>query len=448
MEENNQLAVITNEVSVVTKKISSIKGEITDAISDNNKSLRACISTGELLLSRTNDGMNDELDADIASFIKKGRATIKAMSDRRKRVTQVFDLVKKGFTTMEGFLDPKDEASILYKLQKKRDDYAAWKLEQQRKAEEERQRQVRIAAQREQVVADMRKLCSDVLTVVSQEKVAELNKIFADINLQNKDWQKSQIADFPSTLKLSSILHHSECASYERTPLQILVDNFLDAPYPDLTENDVKTVRNDTFLSCHADSERQFTDTITQVKTELLDRFASKIAELEEAERQAEKARRKAEEAKKLADEEARRKAEEEAKRMEEERKRREEEMRKADEEAARLKAEQLKAEAEARAQQEKLEAAKAQANTLFNEATSISTPVKAKVTQHIEIDAPEAFLDIIQLWWAIDGCTMTVEELSKKLSFMVKTCEKQANKEQNYIKNPSIRYVEDIKAK
>ena len=250
MEENNQLVVITNEVSAVTKQISSIKGEITDAISDNNKSLRACISAGELLLSRTNDGMNDELDADIASFIKKGKATIKAMSDRRKRVTQVFDLVKKGFTTMEGFLDPKDDTSILYKLQKKRDDYAAWKLEQQRKAEEERQRQARIAAQHEQVASDMRKLCSDVLTVVSQVKVAELNEFFANINLQNKDWQKSQIADFPSSLKIASLLHHSECASYERTPLQILIDNFLDRSYPDLTEEEIKTVRNDTFLSC------------------------------------------------------------------------------------------------------------------------------------------------------------------------------------------------------
>lgn len=448
MEENNQLTVITREVSAVTKEISSIKGEITDAISDNNKSLRACISTGESLLSRTSEGMNDELDADIASFIKKGRATIKAMADRRKRVTQVFDLVRKGFTTMEGFLDLKDESSILYKLQKKRDEYAAWKLEQQRKAEEERQRQARIATQREQVSADMRKLCSDILTVISQEKITELNKLFADINLQNKNWQKSQISDFPSVLKIASFLHHSECASCERTPLQILVDNFLDAPYPDLPQEEVKAVRNDTFLSCHADSERQFSDTITQVKTELLDRFASKIAELEEAEHQAEEARRKAEEAKKLADEEARRKAEAEARRMEEERLRREEEMRKADEEAARLKAEQLKAEAEARAQQEKLEAARVQAGMLFNEAPSVSKPVKAKITQHIEIDAPQAFLDIIQLWWSTDGCNMTVEELSKKLSFMVKACEKQANKEQNYINNPFIRYVEDIKAK
>ena len=84
---------------------------------------------------------------------------------------------------------------------------------------------------------------------------------------------------------------------------------------------------------------------------------------------------------------------------------------------------------------------------SLFNEA-AVQTPVKAKVSKHIEVDDPTAFLDIIQMWWAYEGSVMSVEELSKKLGFMVKTCEKKANKDDMFIKNGHIRYIEDVVAK
>lgn len=491
-EQKNQLALVNEEVSRVTKEISGIKTEITGAITDNNNSLRACLEAGEKLLAKADQEMNDETDDAIAKYIKKSRATVKAMSDRRKTVTQVFDLVKKGFTTMEGFLNPKDENGIIAKLQKKRDDYAAYKIEQQRKAEAERQRQARITAQKNEVVDDTNKVCSDILSLRQQSCVSELRDMFSKITLESKDEVKQKIEAYPDTIKIASFFKHStpdDDTPFGLPPLNITVDNFLDKKYPDLTLDEIKVGRNEAYKACHKQFEEQFKQTIDQTRQELLDTFDSKVAELQEQKRleeerlkkleeekkaaeakakAEEEARKKAEEAKRIADEkakaiaekaaaeaaakakaaaeEARKKAEEAAK-VEEEKKKHDAEVKAAEEKAAKEQAEKLKAEADKRQQEQQLQQAQRQAKTLFDQA-SISAPVKAKITKHIEIDAPDAFIDIIQLWWTHEGSKMSVDELSKKLGFMVKACEKLCNKDDISIKNEHIHYIEDIVAK
>ena len=65
---DNQLQVITKQAAEVTIKASSIKTDITTAITENNKSLQACIEAGESLLAQS-ENMTDELDAQIAAFI-------------------------------------------------------------------------------------------------------------------------------------------------------------------------------------------------------------------------------------------------------------------------------------------------------------------------------------------------------------------------------------------
>ena len=116
--ENTQIAIITKQAAEVTMNAASIKTDITTAITENNKSLKACIEAGESLLAQSST-MNDELDAKISDYIKRASATRKSMNERRKGVTQVFDLIKSGFTKMESFLDPKSDESIVYQLQKK-----------------------------------------------------------------------------------------------------------------------------------------------------------------------------------------------------------------------------------------------------------------------------------------------------------------------------------------
>ena len=145
MADNTELALVESQTNNITREIATLKYDTELAVQENRKSYEACVKAGESLLSDIEvSGMNDSLDSQAADFIKKAKLTEKAMNEKRKGVTQVFDLVRKGFTAMENLISVKNENSVVARIQKKRDEYAAYKLEQQRKAEAERQRQERI----------------------------------------------------------------------------------------------------------------------------------------------------------------------------------------------------------------------------------------------------------------------------------------------------------------
>ena len=165
---------------------------------------------------------------------------------------------------------------------------------------------------------------------------------------------------------------------------------------------------------------KSYGDSVSSARQDILDTFDSKVAELQEI--------------KKTADEN--------------ERKRKEEELKAA--EAAAEKERQAKAEEEKRKreEEERLRKAQSQSQTLFDQTPTVSAPVKVKVSHHIEVDAPNGYLAIIQMWWAHEGSNMSLEELAKKLGFMVKTCEKLKNKDDISVIDEHVLYVEDIAAK
>ena len=430
MEQNTQLAVITQQTAEITKNVASIKTDITNAATENNKSLQACLNAGDLLLSRSSE-MNDELDAEIASYIKKAKATAKAMKDRRSTVTQVFDLVKKGFTTMENFLDAKSEESIIYKLQKKRDEYAAYKLELQRKAEEERQRLARIEAAKTQLHNDVISICNQIISEKTSEALDRLSEKFRLLTLDNAEQVKKEICDVPTEIVLGKFLK-------ERQP----------SYSPEIPDEEARQIMNAAYKEVADSLAKSYGDSVVSARQDILDTFDSKIAELQE-QRRLEDERRKAEEAaKKAKDEEERRKAEELAKKAEEERKQREAELKAAEEAAERERQAKALEEQKRREEEERLRKAQSQTQSLFDQAPTVAAPVKAKVSHHIEIDETSGYLAIIQMWWTHEGSKMTLEELNKKLSFMVKTCEKVKNKEDISVIDPAVRYVEDIVAK
>lgn len=454
---DNQLQVITQQAAEVTKNVSTIRVDIVNAINDNNNSLQNCINTGESLLAQSEE-MTDELDAQIASFIKKASATKKAMTERRKGVTQVFDLVKSGFTKMEAFLDSKSEDSIVYKLQKKRDEYAAYKLELQRKAEEERKRLARIEAAKVQLHDDVISVCNQIVNEKTSESLDRLSEKFRLLTLDNAEVVKKEITEFPSTIELANLLA-------ERKP----------SVSQEVSPEDVSAIMRATFKEISTNLIQSYADSINGAKQDILDTFDSKIAELkeqkrlEEEKRKAEEEARKAEEERKRkeaelkaakdeeerkkheaelkAAEEERLKKEAEAKAAEEERKKREAELKAAEEAAEKERQAKLAEEQKAREEEERLRKAQAQTQNLFDQTQTAAAP-KVKISHHIEIDKPEGFLSIIQMWWTHEGSTMTLEELNKKLGFMVKTCEKLKNKEEVSVVDPNVRYVEDIAAK
>ena len=426
----NQIQVITKQAAEVTKNVSTIRGDIVNAINENNNSLQNCIAAGEDLLAQS-ETMTDELDAQIASFIKKASATKKAMNERRKGVTQVFDLVKSGFTKMEGFLDSKSEESVVYKLQKKRDEYAAYKLELQRKEEEERKRKARIEAEKTQLHDDVISICNQIVNEKTSEALDRLSEKFRLMTLDNAEVVKKEILEFSTEIKLGTYLA-------ERKP----------SVPQELDPEEARKIMNAAYHEVNDQLTNSYADSVSSAKQDILDTFDSKIAELQEQKRLEEErkeAERKAKEAKDAAEKKA---AEEAAKKAEEEKRKREEELKAAEKAAEEERQKKAEEEKKKREEEEKLRKANAQTQNLFDQTPSVSAPVKAKVSHHIEIDAPEGFLAIIQMWWTHEGSNMTLEELNKKLGFMIKTCEKLKNKDDVSVIDQNVRYVEDIVAK
>lgn len=436
MEEQKSIVPVEQanaEIVEMTKKIGTLKTDIQKAIDTNGTLLKRCVSAGDKLLARAeSEQMCDALDDEIATYIEGAKKAYKMMGDTRKPQTQVLDLIKKGFTTMENLVYVKNPDSVVCKLQKKRDEWAAFKLEQQRKAEEVRQRLLRIEQEKTSLANETKRVLNQILDEETQEAVSALNQKFAYITLDNKEQVKNDIETFIEELPLGTIF-------VKRQPRYS----------QELADADAKAVMNVAYKEVKDDIVKSYAQTVKQTKEDLLMKFDSKVAELEEIRRKAEEERKAAEEREKAArdeaEKEAARKAKEEAERKAKEE---EERLRKADEEAAKAQQEAMKKEAEAREAERKINAASGQAADLFNQASSIITPVKAKVSKKIEVLNMGGWQEVIAAWWTYEGAGLDMEKLETKLGFMKRAVEREVNKKDLTLESPNLRLVDDVTAK
>ena len=433
MADNTELALVESQTNSITREIATLKYDTELAVQENRKSYEACVKAGESLLSDIEvSGMNDSLDSQAADFIKKAKLTEKAMNEKRKGVTQVFDLVRKGFTAMENLISVKNENSVVAKIQKKRDEYAAYKLEQQRKAEAERQRQERIKEAKIQLKTNAINKLNSLLTEHSANAINKLNDTFSLLTLDNKDEVKRRISEFSDVIDLGG-LFVKNVPSYSS----------------EIPENEAKEIMNEAFKEVSGSLIASYKNTVCSTGDELLMKFDSKIAELTELKRIDEERKRKAQEAA-----EAARKAREAAEaakaaKAEEERKKREEEVRLADEAAKEEQQRKLAEEQEKRDAENAAQHATAQAQSLFNQTeTSSGAKTKVKVTKRLVVADTKGWLEIIQQWWTIEGSSLPADKLASKLEFMRKACEKHANKEDELIVSPYIKYEDEVTAK
>lgn len=475
MAENTELQLVQQQANNITRQIATLKSDTENAVQANRKSYEACVNAGESLLFDIGvSGMNDALDERAAEFIKKAKLTEKAMTEKRKGVTQVFDIVRKGFTMMESLISAKNTDSVVYKIQEKRNEYATYKLEQQKKAEQERLRQERIKEAKIKLKTDTIDTLNNLLTEHSSAAINSLYNTFSLLTLDNKDEVKKRITECSDVLDLGHLFVNNK-PSYSS----------------EIEENDAKDIMNGAYKEISASLLASYKQTVTTTRDELLMKFDSKIAELleikkteeerkrkeEEARKAAEEERKKQEEIQRIKDEEERKRKEAELKASEEERKRKEAELKAAEEERKRKESEAAALEAERKAkeeavrkadeaaeeeQQRKLAAeqekrdaenaaqhATAQAQSLFAQTSVDNTSKqKIKVTKRLIVTDKNAWLDIIQQWWTIEGSSMSPDKLASKLEFMRKACEKHANNEEEYIVSPYIKYEDEVTAK
>lgn len=393
-------------VIIKQENIQTIVSVAPQSYSDNKLSCERCISAGQSILNTitTNGGMTDELDKEAALFIEKARKTVKKMNEKRSPVTKLFDDIRREFTVIENAIDPTKVDTIPYKLQQYRNQYAAKK-----RAEEEKRRQEEY--KRQQAEQARVKLRQDIEGDFKAQFQTYLNQSINwlttkdnSVTLENYNTVYSEIKNFSVSLP-ADWLHNLH--TLIRIPANISVD-------------ELRQFETDTKERLGKQFTEQYTAEIQDNKDFILDRLPSKKANLE---RMAQADATEAARVKAEMEERQRKEAEE----REAERKRKEEE------------------------EKQKAEMARQQAemNGLFSEQASMQNyQPKVKVTQKIELLNPEGIMPILSMWWSKEGCTLSVEELSKLFKKQITFCEKLANKDSVYIENESVQYIDDVKAK
>lgn len=397
---SSELAIIKQE------NIQTIVSAAPQSYNDNKLSCERCISAGQSILNTitANGGMTDELDKEAALFIEKARKTVRKMNEKRSPVTKLFDDIRREFTVIENAIDPTKVDTIPYKLQQYRNQYAAKK-----RAEEEKRRQEEY--KRQQAEQTRIKLRQDIEGDFKAQFQTYLNQSINwlttkdnSVTLENYNTVYSEVKNFSVSLP-ADWLHNLH--TLIRIPGNVSVD-------------ELRQIETGTKEHLGKQFTEQYTAEIQDNKDFILDRLPSKKANLERMAQAdaAEAARVKAE-----MEERQRKEAEE----REVERKRKEEE------------------------EKQKAEMARQQAemNGLFSEQASMQNyQPKVKVTQKIELLNPKGIMPILSMWWSKEGCTLSVEELSKLFKKQITFCEKLANKDSVYIENESVQYIDDVKAK
>lgn len=366
-----------------------------------------CLEFGNALLKKIeeNGGLNDELDAQVADYLVRVGTTLKKINDTRTPVTRLFDDIKKVFTALENDIDKTKTGTLPFRLQALRNAYAKQKFEEEerkRKEEEERQR---IALLKNKYIQDVREDYRRLLNEAINHSCRTLTELDNNVTLDNYQKTYQFIDDFQTELPLEWFKNLKHNIGIPNFPISI---------------EELRQIEVNIKQDLHKEFSEQYLFEIEGTKLYILERLPSKKANLEKI------AKANAEEAARLKAEIEANMAKETA-RIEEERKQREQE------------------------QQRKSEAAQQmnEMNNLFAMAEAAQPVAKTsvKVSKKIEIINTNGILPIIHMWFSQEGCNLGTDELAKIFKKQITFCEKLA-KEDIFIEDKNIRYVDDVKAK
>ncbi|WP_321331821.1 hypothetical protein [uncultured Bacteroides sp.] len=394
---------------IKVEAFTSIMQTAPDSLNRNQASVENSNNAGQTLIDTIEScgGMTDELDVKVSEYLGKIRITKTKMEERRKPITQIFDQVRNVFTTLEKNIDIKDKTTVPGKLSFMRDQYATKKLEEEKKRKAETLRRQNIENEKVTYKASLEMAISRHFNDYFNSNSALLSQIWKSLNYSN-------FAEKENIIREWSLMYPSEHYKMFRDTVSTY---YLDPITKTNIQTEVATGKYEALV-------QQYKFDMEDLRQSFIDRLPSRQKEIMEIEA-----------LRKVNEQEAEKKEHERREREDMERKQRE-----------------LEA-AQAQAKQEAVSAAAAQVsqmNNLFDAsaATVTSTPVKAKVTEKIQILHPAGILEIYQMWWADEGQSLPIDELEKIHKKMITFCEKKANKDDEHIKSNYIKYVDDVKAK
>ncbi len=402
--QNNNLPFKANKVVNILQAAPGI-------LTDNETRVTRCSNAGKSLLDTINatNGINsDEVDGQVQKFIEASKQTLKRINGSRTPITQMLTAISKRFTSLESEIDVKTSGTIPYKLQQARNEYAAKKLEEQKKREAEARRIQLAENEKAQYKADITLLLDTTYANYVSRHIKALSGMYDHATLASYNDVCRQIKEANVTF------NWTDFANNVKDTFQTF---YMDAATRTGIKNELASIKKVEYT-------KRYSFELEDLKQSLIDRLPSLRKQLEEQE---ELRRTNAVEAARQ-EEQRRKEQQEQLRKQEEERKRRE-------------------AEAKAKAEAEKA-AAEIQAAFDFSAASMPSTPTKAKVKKKIQITNPQGFLQVYQMWFTREGINMSMEDLEKVHKKMITYCEKVVNKEGEEIKSAFVKYIDDVTAK
>lgn len=394
---------------IKVEEFTSIMQNAPATLQRNQQSVEGSTNAGQALLDTIEaaGGLNDELDASVAIYIERIKKTQKNMEERRKPITQLFDHVRSTFTALENSIDPKDVTSIPGKLITMRNQYAKQKLEAEKKRQAEALRRQNIENEKVTYKTSLEMAISKHFNDYFNSKSAVLSQIWESLNYSN-------FAEKAKMIREWSLIYPAEHYKMFRDTISTY---YIDPVTKASIQTELSTGKYESLA-------QQYKFDMEDLRQSFIDRLPSRQKEIMEIEA-----------LRKVNEQEAAKKEQERREREDRERKQRELE---ASQEQAKQKASATAA------------AQVSQMNNLFevSAATVAPTPVKAKVTEKIQILHPAGILEIYQMWWVNEGQSLPIDELEKIHKKMITFCEKKANKDDEHIKSSYVQYVEDVKAK
>lgn len=397
----------TTKALVRQENIQAIVQSAPKAYEAGKMSHDKCLEFGNALLKKIeeNGGMNDQLDSEVADYLVRVGTTLKKINDTRTPVTRLFDDIKKVFTTLENDIDKTKTGSLPFRLQALRNAYAKQKFEEaekKRKEEEARQRAIAVKNQYIQDVKnDYRRLISEAIS----NSCKTLMDLDNNVTLENYQKTYDFVDDFQIELPLEWYKELKHTIGIPNIPISI---------------DELRQIEIDVKNELYKEFSEQYLYEIESTKVYVLERLPSKKINLEKM-------------AKANAEEAARMKQAMEANKAKE---------------AARMEAERRQRELEQQKKAE-IEQQSNEMNTLFAMAEIAQSVSKTsvKVSKKIEITHANGIVPIINMWFAREGVNLELEELCKIFKKQITFCEKLA-KEDVFIVDKNVKYVDDVKAK
>ena len=380
------------------QKFNDISGQIPVVFEKNKLSLAKAREVKNTLVLKVQNGMTSEIDIECNDFLLKAKKQLEIMEERRKPITQMLSMVSKEYTTLEA-----DFKKDIEQIQEFRNKFAKEELERQREKEAQAQILREIELEKIEVEKTLEIQLKSHFEKHLESEIKRLYDHFNEITQENHAAKRNVI-------EKANVVYRRD-----------LFDSFVaNIPTKRLNNDHKKAIKARVMEGKYELFAASYTQEMQDVINSLLDRFASKLAELESI-RLAEMTNKQ------------------EAERLRKEAETRElEEKKRLGEEAIQRKI-QAEKEAEMKAEEGKM-------MTLF---TQVDEPKRERTGFEIKILHPSAYMQIFALWFELEGKDLPMDTLEKRTIKQMKSfCESYAHKNDQFIESKYIKYEETVKVR